>query len=378
MTSTTDEMRYGFGKNWAEFVERRLSPQIIEDSRAHMASMLRVDSLAGKTFLDIGCGSGIHSLAALKLGAERVVAFDYDTDSVATSRKVREFAGQPANWEIMQGSVLDRAFMERLPKSDIVYSWGVLHHTGDMWSAVRNSGLPLKPDSVYYIALYSSDNYVDPPPSYWMKVKRNYNRAGQFGKRLAEWRYMLRFHFLPELKAGRNPFALIRDYGSRGMTYWTDVKDWLGGWPMDFASLAETQAFCKAEFDLTLCNVKTGEGCTEYVFSRPELNAHWGAVMARRKPVPVGGPFASQGGKSWSIDVPELERQADDMSDPRRSSLMLYEDGVMLGLAHSIHDHIARYGDGRFCHWGPKIYFSSTDGSNPNTNGRTYSYCERF
>src|SRR5689334_15093694 len=84
------ELRYGFGKNWAEFIERRLSDKIVQDSMDHMRRLMHADSLKGKTFLDIGCGSGIHSLAALRLGADKVVAFDYDDDSVATSRKVRE------------------------------------------------------------------------------------------------------------------------------------------------------------------------------------------------------------------------------------------------------------------------------------------------
>lgn len=378
MTDSNEEMRYGFGKNWAEFIDQRLSDETIESSREHMAAMLRCNSLAGKTFLDIGCGSGIHSLAALRLGAERIVSFDSDQDSVDTTKRVREFASSPANWDVMQGSVLDTDFMRSLPKSDIVYSWGVLHHTGDMWSAVRNSRIPLKDDSVYYISLYSSDNYVDPPPSYWLKVKQKYNLAGDFGKRVMEWRYMMRFHFLPALKARRNPFELMREYGSRGMTYWTDVKDWLGGWPMEFASLAETQSFCKKEFGLTLCNVKTGEGCTEYVFARPNRNEHWRAILEKRTEVPLKGPFAAHGGKSYTISLPHLAAASDGMEAPRRSKLMLYEDGVMLGLAHSIHDHISRYANGRFCHWGENIYFSASDGSDPNTNGRTYSYCERF
>ena len=100
--------------------------------------------------------------------------------------------------------------MSRLPKANIVYSWGVLHHTGDMWSAVRNAAIPLKPDSVFYIALYSSDDYVDPPPEYWLRLKKKYNLASNFGERLLEWRYMLRFHFWPEIMARRNPISLVR------------------------------------------------------------------------------------------------------------------------------------------------------------------------
>lgn len=378
MTQSKDEIRYGFGKNWAQFIEERLSDEIVESSSEHMLDMLRCDSLANKTFLDIGCGSGIHSLAALRLGAARVVSFDYDNESVATTKRVRDFANSPANWEVMQGSVLDRDFMVNLPKSDIVYSWGVLHHTGDMWSAVRNASLPLKEDGVYYIALYSSDNYVDPPPSYWLKLKKRYNLAGELGKRMLEWRYMLRFHFIPQLIAGRNPLKFMREYGLRGMSYWTDVKDWLGGWPMDFASLAETQSFCKSQLGLTLCNVKTGEGCTEYVFARPERNEHWRGILGQRTLVPLSGPFISEGGKSYSVALPHLSASSDCIEVPRRSKLMLYEDSVILGLAHCMHAHISRHANGRFSHWGERLYFSASDGSDPNTNGRTYSYCERF
>lgn len=378
MTDQTDKMRYGFGKNWAEFVDQRLSEQIVEDSKNHLASMLRTESLVGKTFLDIGCGSGIHSLAALRMGAERVVAFDYDDDSVATSRRVREFANSPSNWEVSQGSVLDKDFMARLPQADIVYSWGVLHHTGDMWNAVRNAAIPLKPGGVFYIALYSSDNYVDPPPEYWLKVKRDYNRAGDFEKRLMEWRYALRFHILPELKNGRNPLDLMKQYGSRGMTYWTDVKDWLGGYPMEFASLAETQAFCRNELGLDLVNVKTGEGCTEYVFADVRQNSSWSEIQKTRKLIPLTAPFHAQGGHSYAVELKHLQSVADESGHHQRSTLMLYEDGVMLGIAHSLHDHIQRYGGGRFCHWGPNLYFSASDGSDPNTNGREYAYVERF
>ena len=115
-----EAVRFGFGKNWADFIEARLSEEIIADSQRHLAEMLRVEDLAGKVFLDIGCGSGIHSLAALRLGASRVISFDYDADSVSTTEKVRAFAGSPANWEVRQGSVLDGGFMQTLPPADIV------------------------------------------------------------------------------------------------------------------------------------------------------------------------------------------------------------------------------------------------------------------
>lgn len=380
MTAQDEKMRYGFGKNWADFVEKNLNEKTIETSRAHIASLLRTDNLAGKVFLDIGCGSGIHSLAALRMGAERIISFDYDQDSVATTQSVREWAGAPANWSVFQGSVLDKDLMRGLDKADIVYSWGVLHHTGSMWEAVENAAIPLKPDGVFYIALYSSDNYVDPTPEYWLDLKRRYNRAGPLRKSIMEWQYAYRYHIGPALRSGQNPLKTIREYGQgdRGMNYWTDVKDWLGGYPMEFAGLAETRAFVDQKLGLKLVNLLTGEGCAEYVFADPKANAFWGKVEAGRQQHPLTGPFASMGGSGYAAQTPDLATTADGPDTPRRSRVMVYEDGQMLGLPHSSHDHIRKYGKGRFSHWGAEIFFSPLDDSDPNVNGRTYTYCLEY
>jgi SAM-dependent methyltransferase len=378
MANETTSMRYAFGKNWAEFIEKNFSQSVVDDSREHLAQFIRMDSLKGLTFVDIGCGSGLHSLAAYQMDADRIFSFDYDFDSVGTTKKIHEYAGSPSNWIVEQGSVLDKSYMEKLPKSDIIYSWGVLHHTGDMWTAVRNAAIPMKPGGLFYIALYSSDIYVDPPPEYWLKIKRQYNRVGWFGKRWMELEYVTRFQIIPELRAGRNPFEVMRSYRARGMAYWTDVRDWLGGYPMDFASLRETQDFCNGELGLDLVNVITGQGCTEYLFCRPKLNMHWRSLVESRKLVPLAGPFHPSGGAAYAVATPQIEYQADNSEEPRRSKVMLYEDGRMLGLAHAMHDHIMRFGKGRFSHYGPNLYFSASDNSDPNRNGRGYAYCETF
>jgi SAM-dependent methyltransferase len=373
-----DDLRFGFGKNWADFIEKHFSEDALEQSRDHLAGFLRIDSLKGLTFLDIGCGSGLHSLAAWRLGAERIVSFDFDKESVATTERIRQGVGAPDNWTVIQGSVLDQTFMASLPKSDIVYSWGVLHHTGDMWSAVRNATTAMKPDGIYYIALYSADNYVNPPPEYWLKIKRDYNRAGSFGKRIMEWRYLMRFQILPQLRAGRLPMQMFGKYGMRGMTFWTDVRDWLGGYPMDFASFADTQSFGIKELGLDLVNVKTGEGCTEYLFCCLAENGYWREINDRRTRMPLLPPFAHLDGHSYSCTLPGLAEQSDTAETPRRSRLMLFEDGRMLGLSHSLHSDIVRYGKGRFSHWADKVLFASSDGSDPNTNRKSYIYCDAF
>jgi SAM-dependent methyltransferase len=367
-------MRFGFGANWANFVETSFSEEKLESSIKHLKSFLRVDDLRGKSFIDIGSGSGLHSLAAFRLGANRIFSFDYDQDSVATTNRLREFAGSPQNWTVKQGSVLDDAYMNSLDKFDVVYSWGVLHHTGDMWTAIRNALTPLKADGVFYVALYSPEIYVSPPSHHWLTVKRTYNSATDFQKRRMEWDYAWRTAIRPALKAKQNPLSIMRQYGERGMTFWTDVRDWLGGYPMEFAAFKDTVNFCKSVANVDLVNCAAGEGNTEFLFARLDTNGQWQSIDKKRERIQLTGPFNWDERYLYSIQIPELKERSDAEGFPRRSRLMLYEDGVPLGLAHSSHEDIRTHGLGRFCHWQDRLYFSASDSTNPNFNGRNYSY----
>lgn len=372
----TDTLRYEFGKNWAKFVEENFDEERVKIAQTHLLRFLKLSDLQGKSFLDIGCGSGIHSLGAYRAGARSVVSFDFDPESANTTRKLWEFAGSPGNWKVMQGSVLDLAFLDALARADIVYSWGVLHHTGKMWQAVENAASTLKEDGVFYIALYTSDVYIDPPPEYWLKVKRDYNQAGKLYRKWMEWACAWRFTIAPELRAGRNPLKTILGYQkSRGMSYWTDIKDWLGGWPMEFAGIAETKAFCADKLGLELINISTGEGNTEYLFRKKGVRNYWDDFMATQKIEPLPGPFTRERGYAWVAPLKQSADTADTNEQPKRSHLMLYEDGVLLGFRHALHVHIRDYGAGRYSHWNDTLIFSTTDNSDPNTNGRQYSIC---
>lgn len=367
------ELRYAFGRNWQEFVEQKLSDAVVGDSVAHMAAFVRSPSLEGKTFLDIGCGSGIHSLAALRLGAERVVSFDYDENSVTTTQRVREWSGIPeSRWKIFRGSVLDAELMKSVGVFDIVYSWGVLHHTGAMWDAVRNAIMPLKPGGDLYIALYSSENYADPPPEFWVRLKRAYNHANPLTRKLMELKYanwsIVR----------KRPLAQVAEYGHRGMKLWTDVKDWLGGYPIEFASLQETRAFCEKEGMLDLVNLKTGEGCTEYLFTHLDNSTRWRAIETGRIRHTMTGPFHRREGFLYEFLMPEPAPVADAASEPTRYTVMIFEDGKPFGLAHSAANDIARLGRGRFGRSGDRIMFSTSDNTDPTRNGRSYAYCEVY
>jgi 2-polyprenyl-3-methyl-5-hydroxy-6-metoxy-1,4-benzoquinol methylase len=268
MTSKT-EMRFGFGRNWQRFLDQHYAPERVEIARLHLLSFLQLPDLSGKSFLDIGCGSGIHSLAAYRSGAKKIISFDYDPESVAATRSLHAREGSPKNWEIYQGSALDAAYCRGLGQFDIVYSWGVLHHTGDQWTGIRNAAGCVAPDGRMYIALYTTEAHNNPSPDYWLDIKQRYNRAGCFTKRWMELVYLWRsvahrdwrqFLALPKFAAAYRK--------NRGMALMTDVRDWLGGWPMEFSSLPEVIGFADTELDMDLAGLSTGEANNEYLFVR--------------------------------------------------------------------------------------------------------------
>ncbi len=266
MTDTvSDVQRFDFGRNWQNFVDKHFTEERVRIAREHLLRFLKLPDLTGKRMLDIGCGSGLHSLAALRANVGELVSFDYDANSVAATRKLHDLSGRPANWQITQGSVLDKAYMDSLGSFDIVYSWGVLHHTGDQWTALQYAADRIASDGVFYVALYTSDVFVDPPAEFWLEVKRRYNRSGWASKRGIEAWYIGR-QFIGMWRNRQNPLAYAWGYKrSRGMSYYTDVKDWVGGWPMEFSSVEEVKNFARDQLNLEIVNITTGEANTEYL-----------------------------------------------------------------------------------------------------------------
>ena len=264
----TDTMRFGFGKNWEKYIKQNFSEERVEISRRHLLGFLQLENLNGKIFLDIGCGSGLHSVAALRAGAVQIVSFDYDPDSVATTNRLKAWTGNPTHWQVMQGSILDDAFLRTLSPADIVYSWGVLHHTGNMWQAMDNTARLIKPGGLAYLALYDYDIQVNPTAEFWLEVKQRYNRSSTLGKRQMElwyiWKFVLHsnFAFLPVLLK-----RIVGYKHLRGMAFYTDLVDWLGGWPMEFAKRADVKAWAERQ-NLEMLMMKTGEANTEYLLKK--------------------------------------------------------------------------------------------------------------
>jgi SAM-dependent methyltransferase len=256
-----EKRAFSFGENWQSYIEKDYTETRLVAAQQHLLEFLAVPDLKSKYLLDVGSGSGLHSAAAFRAGAARVVSFDVDPASVAATRSLWRAQGCPANWQIHEGSILDAAFLATLEPADIVYSWGVLHHTGKMWEALRNTRTLLKPDGALYIALY----VTGPKSQYWTDVKKDYNRATALEKRMMEAWTVLRHAVLPKLIRLQNPLTEIRNQG-RGMTFMVGVRDWLGGYPYEDATVAEVLKFCRG-LDLEMANIRADAGFAEYLFA---------------------------------------------------------------------------------------------------------------
>ena len=174
-------INFSFGRNWTKFVSRALDEEKIEAAKKSLLKYLSPEEYRNKVFIDIGCGSGIFSFGALSLGCKKVISFDIDERSVEAARLVKDrFSGSAGGgrWEIFKGSILDDSLVRDLKgQGDIVYSWGVLHHTGDMRQAIRNAALLVKPGGFFIIAIYNKTASSD----FWKEFKKFYNSAPYFG-----------------------------------------------------------------------------------------------------------------------------------------------------------------------------------------------------
>jgi 2-polyprenyl-6-hydroxyphenyl methylase/3-demethylubiquinone-9 3-methyltransferase len=452
--------RFRFGKNWSDFLGHLTVPRIRLAEKS-LKEALNTERLDGLTFLDIGSGSGLFSLTARRLGAT-VTSFDFDPDSVRCTESLREryFPGDP-NWRVERGSALDADYLRKLGTFDIVYSWGVLHHTGDMWRALALVEPAVKVGGTLFISLYNDQGEAT---DRWARIKQRYNALPAplaFAYACAIISREEGREFVRQLRRGSvgdwlRTWTEYDQISTRGMSRWHDWIDWIGGYPYERVRVEPIVDFYARDgFQLVhLVDRSSGYGCNEFVFKRVaeagvqvESRLPRSASMARRfgrrlsgpleqlpegvfaplngleKPAfgsrlfvlkddqiigkarvagpdrvqilevdkailetdprdlvvleareqPFPGPYRHARGKMYEVVVSELADLSDNEQDTNGSPVHLFEDGKQLPMPHATHDEIARFGEGRFSHWGTAVLFSSLDGSDPNANGRDYT-----
>jgi 2-polyprenyl-6-hydroxyphenyl methylase/3-demethylubiquinone-9 3-methyltransferase len=264
------EERFAFGRNWAGFLSS-LNESRIREAQSSLEEMLETSSLEGRSWIDVGSGSGLFSLAARRLGAT-VRSFDFDPESVqCTAELKRRYYPDDPCWTIEQGSILDVEYLAGLGQYDVVYAWGVLHHTGRMWEAMERVAGLVKPGGRLFIALYNRRRFFT---AYWTCVKKTYHRCGPGLRRLMICGYVAFFApalMLADLLRGRNPARRFRGEGQRGMSFYHDAIDWIGGWPYEAATCEEVLRFYHdrgfEDRRVKPCGFRSG--CNQFVLGRP-------------------------------------------------------------------------------------------------------------
>ena len=170
----------------------------------------------------------------------------------------------------MQGSALDSEFLDQLGRYNIVYSWGLLHHTGKMWAAIDNCIYLVNDDGIFFIAIYNDQGIKS---HFWWMVKWLYNRLPRFLRKPFAYTAGFFVIFLMLLKHTIKLKLMVIlgsnfDYKqSRGMSMLSDIDDWYGGFPYEFSTYEYLVDYVQSEgFELQNGKKASSLGCHELVF----------------------------------------------------------------------------------------------------------------
>lgn len=259
---TTNKITFSFGENWKNYL-RTIDDHDLDSANQDIQDWIDDENIVGKSIIDIGCGSGIHSFCFFKRGAAKLISIDVDPNSVEATNLIRSRAKDPSNWTVATGSILDEGALGNYGMFDLVYSWGVLHHTGNMWEAIENASALVKPAGLFWISLYMKGPKYEED----LAIKKKYNAMSRLGKKLFVYRKILKIMWR-RLKKGKNPLTW-NEKVIRGMHKYHDILDWYGGLPYEVASTEEVVAFMsKAGFDVVRVQEAKERACSVYLFKK--------------------------------------------------------------------------------------------------------------
>jgi len=264
-----DKKHFAFGKNW-DLYSRQINSSHIESSKKDLISLIQLESLEGMRVLDIGSGSGVHSLSLMLLGCKDLIALDYDANYVSTTNRVLSGKSFKGNFQVMQADILKHIPGIDGHTFDLVYSWGVLHHTGDMMKGIDRSISYVKPGGLIALALYRKTPFC----TFWRIEKFIYSKSPEIFQVISQKVYEFFFGLGIKIKTGQT----LRDYRlsyfqKRGMDFSRDVHDWLGGYPYEsidpdvLIQYMEQRGFTVLNSNISKKQSGIlGSGCDEFLF----------------------------------------------------------------------------------------------------------------
>lgn len=250
---------FDFASNWQAFSEQRVDSERVGVAARSIQSLLERETLDGVSFLDVGCGSGLFSIAAHRLGASTVLGIDINPRCIEVSKSNRDRLAHGAPIEFQIGSALNQESLRKLGTFDLVYAWGSLHHTGAMWSAIGNVLRLVAPGGTLVLAIYNK--HVTSPV--WTVIKWSYNQSPAWLQKIIAAVFAGIIYIAKFFVTWRNPLSK-----ERGMDFWVDVIDWVGGYPYEYATSRDVEKFvCSRGLELRQCvPACVPTGCNEFVF----------------------------------------------------------------------------------------------------------------
>jgi hypothetical protein len=266
-----ESRHFAFGKNWNDY-SQTINNGMISEATQNLNRLLGNMDLTNVKVLDIGSGSGIHDVAFLRMGCESLVAFDFDLDSVKTTEKIIKQNYTGSNYQVYRDDILSLKYIP-IAKYGLVYSWGVLHHTGNLEEAIRNSCGLVDVGGYFAVAVYRKTRLCN----FWRIEKRFYSQAPRWIQLLFEALYVSVFAIkFTMIDRRSNFFQYVSRYEqSRGMKWIYDVRDWLGGYPYESISaqdlidkFSELGFTLEIEFSSDPGLGLLGSGCDEFLFRK--------------------------------------------------------------------------------------------------------------
>ncbi|HEX2957324.1 MAG TPA: class I SAM-dependent methyltransferase [Chitinispirillaceae bacterium] len=258
--------QFDFGKNWASFSRSALSTIRIETARNDFNNLFSGIPLKGKTFLDIGFGQGLSLLFANEAGAVTVGNDINPSCYDAINESARFFNLSSITFPLILGSILENTTIENIQRAlerkmlfDIVHSWGVLHHTGGMYDALSKAMNLVARGGYFVIAIYNY-HYTS---LLWRFIKLIYCKSHPCLKKLMITVFYPLIAAAKFAVTGKNPFKK-----DRGMNFYYDVIDWIGGYPYEYASKQKIINYCE-EYGFTCIRCVDADvptGCNQFVF----------------------------------------------------------------------------------------------------------------